>query len=121
MYVPQSLNTCCAVYTTGQISVKESLDHEALNKHQLVIMARDKGVKPYRSFAKVVINVEDHNDHAPEFLSGRFEGRVFETAAIGTSVVQVMAFDRDKGDNAEIQYSIVSGKSHCGSWLLMCW
>ncbi|XP_064610099.1 protocadherin Fat 1-like isoform X2 [Liolophura sinensis] len=94
---------------TGQISVKEPLDHEALNKHQLVIMARDKGVKPYRSFAKVVINVQDHNDHAPEFLSGRFEGRVFETAAIGTSVVQVMAFDRDKGDNAEIQYSIVSG------------
>jgi hypothetical protein len=37
------------------------------------------------------------------------EGRVFESAAIGTSVVEAIALDSDKGENAEISYSIQSG------------
>ena len=47
---------------------------------------------------------------SPEFLATSFEGRVFETAALGTSVVQVQAIDRDHDKNAEIKYSILSGK-----------
>lgn len=52
----------------------------------------------------------DHNDHAPEFLESSFEGKVFESAAVGTSVVQCTAIDKDRGDNARISYTIVSGK-----------
>ncbi len=47
---------------------------------------------------------------SPEFLATSFEGRVFETAALGASVVQVQAIDRDHDKNAEIKYSILSGK-----------
>ncbi len=36
---------------------------------------------------------------------------MFETAAVGTSVVQVQAIDRDHDKNAEIKYSILSGES----------
>lgn len=36
-------------------------------------------------------------------------GKVYETAAIGTEVVQVFAIDRDIGENAKLSYSIVSG------------
>lgn len=35
--------------------------------------------------------------------------RVFESAALGSSVLQVTALDKDKGPNAEIIYSIESG------------
>jgi len=74
-------------------------------------MVRDSGTRlPKRGFARVVINVIDHNDHAPEFISTEYEGHVYSTAAAGTSVLQVQALDRDKGINAEVTYSIVSGK-----------
>ena len=53
---------------------------------------------------------------SPEFLSSSFEGRVFETAAVGTSIVQVQAIDRDHDKNAEIKYSILSGKNVCLSF-----
>jgi hypothetical protein len=56
----------------------------------------------------VIIHVSDHNDHPPKFLSNLIEGRVFESAAIGTSVVEAIALDSDKGENAEISYSILT-------------
>lgn len=62
-----------------------------------------------RNFAKVIIKVHDFNNHIPEFTSKLIQGKVFETASVGTRVVQVYAIDRDSGDNAKITYSIVSG------------
>lgn len=94
---------------TGVIQVAESLDREALSHHTLTIMVGDEGTPSKKSFARVNIAVLDHNDHAPQFLSKSFDGRVFETAAIGTSVLQVIAVDNDKGENAEICFSIISG------------
>ncbi|KAL0175761.1 hypothetical protein M9458_028091, partial [Cirrhinus mrigala] len=58
---------------------------------------------------RVIINVEDSYDNAPWFTSSQYTARVFETAAIGSSVLQVNALDKDKGLNAEILYSIDSG------------
>ena len=76
-------------------------------------MVRDSGTRlPKRGFSRVIVSVLDHNDHAPEFLSTDYEGTVYSTAAPGTSVLQVQAVDSDKGQNAEITYSIVAGKYH---------
>lgn len=55
------------------------------------------------------MKVTDHNDHEPKFMSAEFHGSVYETAAVGTSVVQVLAYDDDKGANAELKMSIISG------------
>ena len=95
---------------SGIITTTDALNRETISRHELTIMVRDQGTPSKRSLARVIINVEDHNDNAPEFLGPMFEGRVFETAAMGTSVVQVMAIDRDKGKNAELKYSIISGE-----------
>ncbi|XP_067663318.1 protocadherin Fat 1-like isoform X2 [Haliotis asinina] len=94
---------------SGVIQVAEPLDREALSHHTLTIMVGDEGTPSKKSFARVNITVLDHNDHAPQFLSESFVGRVFETAAIGTSVLQVIAVDNDKGENAEMSFSIISG------------
>uniref|UniRef100_T1J1P1 Uncharacterized protein n=1 Tax=Strigamia maritima TaxID=126957 RepID=T1J1P1_STRMM len=94
----------------GILSVAEKLDREACHQHVLTVTVKDDGIPTKRSnFARVVINVQDHNDHAPRFLADNFLGHVYETAAQGSSVVQVMAVDADKGKNAEITYAIISG------------
>ena len=95
----------------GVITTVAPLDRETIAQHDLTVMVRDQGLPSKRSLARVLINVHDHNDHSPEFLSRTFEGHVFETAAMSASVVQVIALDRDKGKNAELRYSIVSGKT----------
>ncbi|GFN75010.1 fat cadherin [Plakobranchus ocellatus] len=95
----------------GVIVVAGALDREDLSRHLLTVMVRDKGVMAKRSFARVQINLLDHNDHVPRFLTHRLAGRVYETAAVGTSVLQVEAVDQDKGENGRITYDIVSGNA----------
>ena len=66
---------------------------------------------PYRkNLAWVLVEVEDLNDHVPIFTSALYEGSVYESAAVGSAVVQVTALDKDKGQNAELTYSIEGGK-----------
>lgn len=62
-----------------------------------------------RNLVRVIVNVDDTNDNAPWFIGTPYTGRVFESAALGTAVLQVTALDKDKGHNAEIFYSIESG------------
>lgn len=60
---------------------------------------------------RVIVNVDDTNDNAPWFVGTPYSGRVFESAAVGSAVFQITALDKDKGHNAEIVYSIESGKN----------
>lgn len=66
----------------------------------------------------MIVNVDDTNDNAPWFIGTPYSGRVFESAAVGSAVLQVTALDKDKGPNAEITYSIESGK--CTKKLQKC-
>lgn len=107
---PVSLQKFTVDSLTGVLSTRQALDHEEARRHVLTVMVKDTGTPVNkRNFARVVIDVSDHNDHQPEFLSPMFEGKVFETAAIGTSVVDVRAVDRDRGRNAQMTFTIVSG------------
>uniref|UniRef100_A0A8D1JYI0 FAT atypical cadherin 1 n=1 Tax=Sus scrofa TaxID=9823 RepID=A0A8D1JYI0_PIG len=93
---------------TGSLYTSEKLDHEAIPA-RLTVMVRDQDVPVKRNFARIIVNVSDTNDHAPWFTSSSYEGRVYESAAIGSVVLQVTALDKDKGKNAEVLYSIESG------------
>ncbi|KAE8629739.1 hypothetical protein XENTR_v10000576 [Xenopus tropicalis] len=96
---------------TGSLYTTEKLDHETMQQHILTVMVRDQDVPVLRNFARIVINVTDTNDHAPWFTSSFYEGRVYESAAVGSAVLQVSALDKDKGKNAEVGYSIESGNT----------
>lgn len=96
----------------GVIVLSGPLDREDLSRHLLTVMVRDQGVQIKRSYTRVEVNVLDQNDHAPRFLSEVIKSQVYETAALGTSVVQVLAVDGDKGHNAELTYAIVSGEQY---------
>ncbi|XP_056442395.1 protocadherin Fat 1a isoform X2 [Gadus chalcogrammus] len=94
---------------TGVLYTAEALDHETMRQHTLTVMVRDQDIPVKRNLVRVVINVVDTNDNAPWFVDAPYSGRVFESAAIGSAVLQVTALDKDQGRNAEIVYSIESG------------
>ncbi|XP_051945075.1 protocadherin Fat 1 [Xyrauchen texanus] len=94
---------------TGFLYTTEELDHETMHRHILTVMVRDQGFPVKSNVLRAIINVEDNNDNAPWFTSPQYTVRVLETAAVGSSVLQLTALDKDKGLNAEIHYSIDSG------------
>ena len=101
----------CVCVHVGVITTLERLDREVSARHELTLMVRDRGTPlPRRSYARVIVNVIDVNDHVPEFLASHYSGRVYSTALPGTSVAQLTAVDRDHAHNAVVTYSIVSGQ-----------
>lgn len=106
---PISLKKFRVDSVTGKIFLAQKLDREIMDEHILIVIVKDQGTPAKRNYAKIVITVHDHNDHVPEFTSKIVQGKVYETAAIGSRVVQVYAIDRDIGDNADLTYSIVGG------------
>ncbi|GLH14886.1 Fat-like cadherin-related tumor suppressor homolog [Gryllus bimaculatus] len=106
---PASLSIFKVDSVTGAVVLNEKLDRETIEEHILTVMVKDQGTPSKRNYARVVVTVHDHNDHHPEFTSQIIQGKVFETASIGSAVVQVYAIDKDRGENAKITYSITSG------------
>ncbi|XP_076590813.1 protocadherin Fat 3-like isoform X11 [Chaetodon auriga] len=97
--------------TLGTIYTAQRLDHEACAQHILTVIVKDQEFPYRKNLARVLIEVEDTNDHAPIFTSALYEGSVYESAAVGSAVVQVTALDKDKGENAELYYSIEAGNT----------
>ncbi|KAM9733934.1 protocadherin Fat 3a [Menidia menidia] len=95
--------------TLGTIYTTQRLDHEACGKHILTVMVKDQESSYRTNVARVLVEVEDVNDHVPIFTRALYKGSVYESAAVGSAVVQVAALDKDKGENAELHYSIEAG------------
>nr|XP_015205333.1 PREDICTED: protocadherin Fat 2 [Lepisosteus oculatus] len=108
---PASVNFFSLNPNSGALVLTEKLDFETLPVHTLTVMVRDQEIPVKRNFVKVVVHVEDCNDHAPAFMSSRYEGRVLNMATAGAEVLQVKALDKDKGSNAEIIYTFLSGNT----------
>ncbi|KAJ8367947.1 hypothetical protein SKAU_G00079750 [Synaphobranchus kaupii] len=96
---------------TGTIYTTERLDHEARTQHILTVMVKDQEFPYRKNLARVLVDVEDANDHAPYFTSALYEGSVYESAAVGSAVLQVTALDKDKGENAELLYAFEAGNT----------
>lgn len=95
---------------TGVLTKIGNLDYETRRVHVLNISATDEGTPPLSSFQLLTIFVVDVNDNPPEFTKRLFIGNVTEGAPGGTPVLAVTARDRDSGTNAELSYSIPSGR-----------
>ncbi|CAH1738811.1 unnamed protein product [Aphis gossypii] len=104
-----SVKSFAVDYQSGVVSVQQPLDRESIARHELTVVVKDQSTPSKKNFARVLITVIDSNDHAPEFSSNIVQGRVFETTAVGTSVLQLLATDKDHGENAAVSYQIISG------------
>ncbi|XP_017287650.1 protocadherin Fat 3a isoform X2 [Kryptolebias marmoratus] len=108
---PNSLRLFRIHPSLGTIYTSQRLDHEACAQHILTVIVKDQEFPYRKNLARVLIEVEDINDHVPVFTSALYEASVYESAAVGSAVVQVTAMDKDKGKNAELHYSIEAGNT----------
>ncbi|XP_024919221.1 protocadherin alpha-3-like isoform X7 [Cynoglossus semilaevis] len=89
---------------TGEITVKGNIDYEENQAFEIRVQARDKGNPPRSAHCKVLVEVIDVNDNAPEISVSSLLTPVKEDADMGTVVAMVTLTDRDGGKN---------GQTHC--------
>ncbi|XP_034634885.1 protocadherin alpha-3-like isoform X3 [Trachemys scripta elegans] len=91
---------------TGEIRIKGNIDFEDINLFEIQVEAKDKGNPPLVGHCKVLIDVLDANDNAPELAVTSLSLPVPEDAPPGTVVALISVSDRDSGDNGKVTCSI---------------
>uniref|UniRef100_A0A3Q3JZ56 Cadherin EGF LAG seven-pass G-type receptor 2 n=1 Tax=Monopterus albus TaxID=43700 RepID=A0A3Q3JZ56_MONAL len=98
---------------SGVIRTKGLVDREEVEAYMLLVEANDQGRDPgpLSSTATLHIVVEDDNDNTPQFSEKRYVVQVPEDMAPNTEILQVTATDKDRGNNAIVHFSIMSGNT----------
>ncbi|XP_068062427.1 protocadherin alpha-2-like [Anomalospiza imberbis] len=88
---------------TGEIHLTGALDFEEVSIYDFRIEAKDKGMPPLSGHCKVVLEVVDVNDNAPEVWVTSLSVPVPEDASVGTVVALLSVSDRDSGENGRVR------------------
>lgn len=77
----------------------------------LQVMVSDGGPRPRNSTVWVMVQVLDENDNKPTFPEKVYQVKLpeRERRRKGEPIYKVFAYDRDKGPNSDLSYSIVDG------------
>ncbi|NXT94592.1 PCDGK protein, partial [Anhinga rufa] len=87
---------------TGELRIKGQLDYEETKLYEIYLQAKDKGAVPGVAHCKVLVEVVDVNDNAPEVTVTSVYSPVPEDAAPGTVVALLSVTDLDSHDNGLI-------------------
>uniref|UniRef100_A0A8B9LAZ8 Cadherin, EGF LAG seven-pass G-type receptor 2 n=1 Tax=Astyanax mexicanus TaxID=7994 RepID=A0A8B9LAZ8_ASTMX len=98
---------------SGVIRTRGPVDRETIESYMLLVEANDQGrdPAPRSATATVHIVVEDDNDNAPQFSEKRYIVQVPEDLTPNAEILQVTATDQDRGSNAVVHFSIMSGNT----------
>uniref|UniRef100_A0A673I4K9 Protocadherin-16 n=1 Tax=Sinocyclocheilus rhinocerous TaxID=307959 RepID=A0A673I4K9_9TELE len=93
---------------TGDVYLVRELDYEKGSRYTLQIEVDDfSKAYPSTHMVQLEINVQDSNDHAPEFPEDPVTIVIPENIQAGSSIYTFQAADKDgSGPNSEIRYSI---------------
>ncbi|CAI5652148.1 unnamed protein product [Oreochromis niloticus] len=93
---------------TGAISVKGKVDYEENRAFEIHAEASDKGQPPMSAHCKVLVEVLDLNDNAPEIMVTSLLNTVKEDAEVGAAIALVSVLDKDSGNNGAVKAVIAS-------------
>ncbi|NXI08335.1 PCDB4 protein, partial [Irena cyanogastra] len=89
---------------TGEIKLTKPLDFEVSEHHELRVRARDGG--GLSAICKVLVEVVDVNDNAPELVVSSFSSPLPENTVPGTVVALFTVRDRDSGANGKVSCAL---------------
>ncbi|KAM4677971.1 protocadherin gamma-B2-like [Discoglossus pictus] len=90
--------------TNGEIKTKNNLDYEVTRNYEMDIQAKDGGGLVAHS--KVLIEITDINDNAPEISVTSVSSPIPEDTPPGTVIALIQVHDRDSGENGEVDCHI---------------
>ncbi|XP_038867648.1 protocadherin alpha-8-like [Salvelinus namaycush] len=93
---------------TGTITVKGHIDFEESPAFEIRAEVSDRGQPPMAAHCKVLVEVVDLNDNAPELSVTSLLDTVKENAKMGTAIALVSVLDKDGGKNGIVNCDIVN-------------
>ncbi|KAM4598964.1 protocadherin-15-like [Fundulus diaphanus] len=100
--------------STGVISIAKPLDYENVTSYTLRVQADSLGVvmsnlrvPSKTNTAKVFIEIQDENDHPPVFSRKLYIGGVTEDTKIFSSVLKIVATDKDTRNFSAMAYRLI--------------
>lgn len=98
------------------LRLKKKLDYEKSSEQRFNITLKAEDLD-FSSFIHCIIDVDDHNDHAPVFIPHfHLLPPLPEDVLVGGSLLKVTASDSDSGPNQEIMYSILPDSDPYGQF-----
>ncbi|KAM7007880.1 protocadherin alpha-8-like [Passerculus sandwichensis] len=88
---------------SGEIRLMNNLDFEDVSLYRLQVDATDQGNPPLSGHCKLLLEVLDVNDNAPEVWVTSLSVPVPEDASLGTVVALLSVSDRDSGENGRVR------------------
>ncbi|KAG9490980.1 hypothetical protein GDO78_006362, partial [Eleutherodactylus coqui] len=88
----------------GELRTRRRLDYEVTKYYEISVEAKDGGGQAAN--AKVLIEIIDVNDNAPEISITSSSNLLPEDSTPGTVVALIKVHDRDSGENGEVQCTI---------------
>ncbi|XP_077471529.1 protocadherin-8-like [Stigmatopora argus] len=102
---------------SGRLTLESPIDFESKSTYEFDIQASDLGINPSPALCKIVVQVQDVNDNAPEIsitpMTSIATGIAYitESAARESFVALVSTSDRDSGANGQVHCSLY-GHNH---------
>ncbi|KAM6924062.1 protocadherin gamma-C5-like isoform 8-T8 [Xenentodon cancila] len=96
---------------TGDIYLKQHLDHETQTSYRIDISAKDKGLPKMEGHCTVQVDVLDVNDNVPEIILTSKSTSVPEDSSGGTVVALLSVRDLDSGDNGKVALQVPKSSS----------
>ncbi|XP_031159090.1 protocadherin alpha-5-like [Sander lucioperca] len=93
---------------TGAILIKGKIDYEEHPAFEIHAQASDKGQPPMSAHCKVLVEVVDLNDNAPEITVTSLLNTVKEDTEVGTAIALVSVLDKDGGKNGVVEAVILN-------------
>ncbi|XP_046717037.1 protocadherin alpha-2-like [Silurus meridionalis] len=93
---------------SGEITVKGNIDYEEYPAIELKIQAQDNAQSPRMTRCKVLIEVVDVNDNAPEISVTLLMNSASEDIKPGTDVALITISDKDSGINGKVECKIIA-------------
>ncbi|XP_072256740.1 protocadherin gamma-B1-like isoform X26 [Pyxicephalus adspersus] len=88
----------------GSITVKGSIDFEDTDRYELIVEAKDGG--ELAAHCKVLIQIIDINDNAPEITITSLSDEIPENSPPDTIIALINVHDLDSGENGEVSCEI---------------
>lgn len=85
--------------------ISQPLDREEREVYVLTVSATDNGIPQMSDTTDVEIVIVDVNDNKPVFTKATYHGSVSEDAIPGTSILEILATDKDQDLNGRIVYT----------------
>ncbi|XP_056672531.1 protocadherin gamma-B4 [Monodelphis domestica] len=92
---------------TGELVIKERIDREQLcGKKPVCVLDFETVAENPLNFFHITVEIEDINDHSPQFSQDTFDLQISESTLPGARFILVSAQDADVGSNSLREYQL---------------